>query len=151
MQIKFLRSNSFGLSGTIRNADHHAKNILPLVLALSIKVVEWHFDIWYQGHNVHVFRTKDNRNVILRPFSDSSGYLGIKAELSNQTRCASGHGLLVGILYADKRNGITVEDFSNVIRTISCCSFSETNNQPPQNKIPLDQLDEDAAKMEGEV
>jgi len=132
MQIKFLRSNSFGLSGTIRNADHHAKKLIPLVLALSAKIADWDFETWYQAHNIHVFRTTDGRNVILRAFGDSTGYIGIKAEVSMQTRCASGRGVLLSVLYADNRNGVTVDDFSKILKMFSRCSVTDVNGQPPK-------------------
>jgi hypothetical protein len=141
MKIKFLRSTSLGLSGTLHNADHHAKPLLPLVTALGIKASKWNFDTWFQAHNVHVFRTKDGRNVILRPFGNK-GYEGIKAEVSLSTRCANHNGILLATLYADNRNNVTVDDFSKIMQTFASCSIEDVQGKVQTDTAPEEEQDD---------
>jgi len=102
MKISFVRSNSLGFAGTYRNALHHAKSLLPIIDRMVQDVQNWGFVEWVQGHNTHIFITKDDRKVILRPINDGTGkYVGISIELSKTRRCAAGQGLLVTNILVD--------------------------------------------------
>jgi hypothetical protein len=78
-QINLLRKGSLGIKGTERNADHHAKAVIPYIEVLKAAVPHMGFKEWKQGHNVHVLITRDDRVFVLRPiWEDGLGYTGVK-------------------------------------------------------------------------
>jgi hypothetical protein len=61
-----LRRGGKGLTGTIANARHHAKPMLPFIHTMKYLVRDLGFETWRQGHNVHEFITTDGRKFTLR-------------------------------------------------------------------------------------
>jgi hypothetical protein len=138
MKIRLLRSNSLGYAGTIRNTYHHAQKLLPYVLQVSADVQKWDYVEWLQAHNTHVFVTKDNRKIVLRPIHANKSYVGISIELSSNIRCAAGKGLLV----ANIMDGIdTPEYFSQIMKSLSAIPV-ESNSAEKENDLFNDNEDE---------
>ena len=102
MKIKMLRSSSLGFAGTIRNANHHAKALMPLLIKISTDIQNWGYEEWLQGHNTHVLVTKDGRKLVLRGIHYEGKYIGISAEASNNIRCAKGKGMHIADFLADE-------------------------------------------------
>lgn len=78
MKIEMMRRGSIGIKGTIANAEHHAQNMLEIIHFMADKAKGWGFDLWRQGHNVHMFVTKDDRTFTIRPVQINGKYSGIK-------------------------------------------------------------------------
>lgn len=86
-KISLVRSDSQGIKGTYANAEHHAEACLPLIKALEAQVSVFGFKEWRQGHNVHLFETKDGRKFDIIPYFDGNEYLGLqlRARLSRSS------------------------------------------------------------------
>lgn len=76
-EIKLLRKGSVGIIGTYRNAEHHAKNCLPLIKILEAIITSYAHDEdyesfkWEQGNNIHIItRNLDGAQLAFRPYSD---------------------------------------------------------------------------------
>jgi hypothetical protein len=136
MKIRLLRSNSLGYAGTIRNTYHHAQKLLPYVLQVSADVQKWDYVEWLQAHNTHVFVTKDDRKVILRPIHMDKSYVGISIELSTNIRCTAGKGLLVANIMAGTD---TPDYFSQIMKSLSATPVESI----PANTVDLFNADED--------
>jgi hypothetical protein len=80
-KIELIRSDSLGIVGTWRNAEHHAEAIEPFIKAMQDVVVHLGFAVWRQGHNVHEFITEEGTRYTLRAFGNKSGYIGIRLAL----------------------------------------------------------------------
>lgn len=66
-KVSLIRKDSKGIKGTVDNADHHAKYILPFIEAMRGAVLHLGFTEWRQGHNVHQFFTSHGSVYSLRP------------------------------------------------------------------------------------
>jgi hypothetical protein len=66
-KVSLIRKDSKGIKGTVDNADHHAKYILPFIEAMRGAVLHIGFKEWKQGHNVHEFHTHHGMRYTLRP------------------------------------------------------------------------------------
>jgi hypothetical protein len=76
--VKLLRSNSLGIKGTYRNANHHAQKLVPLIDALVEALPGTKYKTWIQAHNVHILETVDGRKFVLRPYTrEDEGYVGL--------------------------------------------------------------------------
>ena len=146
MKITFGRSNSLGYAGTIRNAQHHAQKLLPLIYRVAQDILNWKYVEWVQGHNYHIFITSDDRKVILRPIhSSGNGYIGVSIELSKTRLCATGTGMLVTSIMADD----DLDLFSNLMAALS---MPRIHSKDPTDKAALDEdEDEDLIKKVAEV
>jgi hypothetical protein len=65
--IRIGRKGSTGIEGTLKNANHHAKAVIPLVKALAAILPEAGFKDWVQFNNVHTLITQDGREYNIRP------------------------------------------------------------------------------------
>ncbi len=65
--IRIGRRGSSGIEGTFRNAEHHAKPVIPLVKALIALLPDAGFKDWIQYNNVHTLVTQDGREFNCRP------------------------------------------------------------------------------------
>ena len=128
MKIKLLRSTSLGYAGTVRNAMHHAKDLLPYVLKMGCDAQSWGDSVWLQAHNVHVFVTKDGRKIILRPIS-KNGYIGISAEMSHKTRCAQGYGMHITNFLND---ACSPDDFSRQMKSFALEPITSESPSHPE-------------------
>lgn len=133
MKISFVRSNSLGFAGTYRNALHHATALLPIIDRMVNDVQNWGFSEWVQGHNTHIFITKDDRKVILRPITDSTGYIGISIELSKTRRCAAGQGMLVTNILADD----DLNYFSKLMAGLAMSVFENKDTKDNEEDIKM--------------
>lgn len=85
--IELLRKDSSGISGTIENAKHHAKSMLPFINGLRVAVGKLGFATWRQGNNIHEFVTVDGRRFTLRGIikdksdSDQPNYIGVRLSI----------------------------------------------------------------------
>jgi hypothetical protein len=117
MRIRLFRSNSLGFAGTIRNANHHAKALLPLLFRLAQDVQGWGYAEWMQAHNTHSFVTKDARKIHLRGLSNGTDYIGVTLEVSNLLRCAQGNGThIADFIVADPT---ALDSFSDMMRLLA--------------------------------
>lgn len=69
--IKRLRTSSQGISGTYANANHHAKDCLPLIKQIEFTLTQlgdFYDFVWEQGNNVHVIHRKDGARITFRPY-----------------------------------------------------------------------------------
>lgn len=85
-EVKLLRKGGKGLVGTIENAHHHAKSMLPFIDALKYAVMSCGFAVWRQGSNIHEFVTQDGQRYTLRPFAQQVDptkpwYAGVRLSL----------------------------------------------------------------------
>lgn len=80
-QISLMRKDGQGIKGSIRNARHHAKPILPFIRILIPEVQKLGFQQWRQGHNIHEFFHVKDRKLTLRPFVRDGVYVGIRLAL----------------------------------------------------------------------
>ena len=80
-QISLMRKDGQGIKGSIRNARHHAKPILPYIRILLPEVQKLGFDYWKQGHNIHEFYQTTDRKLTLRPYMREGVYVGIRLAL----------------------------------------------------------------------
>ena len=76
-----MRHGSLGLTGTRRNAEHHAKRLIPFIETLMLLSPHFGFAEWVQGHNVHEFVTTDGRRFTLRGYTRDGAYQGIRLSL----------------------------------------------------------------------
>lgn len=89
IKVTKLRTSSLGLDGTYKNAEHHAKDAIPLIKNISQTIINlgesYDFE-WKQGNNVHILITKDDRKVTFRPFVSENREWGIDVliKVSNQ-------------------------------------------------------------------
>ena len=71
MRIVPIRKGSRGIEGTYANAEHHARDVLPLIRILHTAVVNYGtlrmIEIWEQGHNVHIITRDDGLRLYFRP------------------------------------------------------------------------------------
>ena len=72
------KTTGLGLDGTLRNVEHHAEKLKPLIEALRPYGKEWGFKEWKQGHNVHEFVTHDGRRFTLRGITENGSYCGLR-------------------------------------------------------------------------
>lgn len=77
-EIRFMRKNSLGLEGTYQNAEHHAQDLIGMIDYLKDRIERVGFKEWVQGHNVHEFKTYDERRFTLRGFKKDGEYVGIR-------------------------------------------------------------------------
>lgn len=103
-KVSLIRKDSKGIKGTVENAEHHAKYILPFIEAMRGAVVHLGFEEWLQGHNVHEFRTKHGARYTLRPIVQEVDptkpyYCGIR--LSLRLSRSEEHRLLEIVSVAD--------------------------------------------------
>ena len=96
-------------------------------------VQNWGFAEWVQGHNTHIFITKDDRKVILRPITDSTGYIGISIELSKTRRCAAGQGMLVTNILADD----DLNYFSKLMAGLAMSVFENKDTKDNEEDIKM--------------
>lgn len=137
MKITFGRSNSLGYAGTVRNAQHHAQKLLPLIYRVAKDILNWKYVEWVQGHNYHIFITSDDRKVILRPIhSKGNGYIGVSIELSKTRLCATGTGMLVTSIMSD-------DDLDLFSALMAALSMPKINNNDPTDKNALDGEEDD--------
>lgn len=73
-----LRKNSPGIDGTYKNAEHHAKHLIPIIDAIINSISITKFKEWQQGSNVHVFICDDGRKFTLRNIYKDGNSIGIK-------------------------------------------------------------------------
>lgn len=78
MDVLPLRKGGKGIKGTYANIDHHAEAIKPFVDILAPSIQTMNFKRWRQGHNVHVFETKDGRQFDLVPLRLNGEYTGVR-------------------------------------------------------------------------
>lgn len=86
MNVRLGRSDSKGIEGTYRNAEHHARPAIPLIQAVE-SVIEGFSRIkfgWVQYHNTHLLITA-GRTISLRPFTDSIGTWGIEVGIRHKS------------------------------------------------------------------
>jgi len=120
MQIEVLRKGSQGIKGTIANIAHHAPDLADLVTKLASLVDLYKKDLkfikWRQGHNTHVFVTKDGRMFVFRPLHlKGEGYCGLT--LSNRVSRSNETHLMT--IYADCRNHLTPDGVVNALQWLS--------------------------------
>lgn len=80
-EVSLLRSNSQGLPGTLKNANHHAMKILPFIDILSKGADKLGFSVWRQGNNIHEFVTVEGTRYTLRAFVKDGAYCGVRLAL----------------------------------------------------------------------
>jgi len=116
MNTVLLRKGSSGLAGTVINARHHAQNLLPLIQHLVSQLGSLDFKTWHQGHNVHVFETKDGRKFVLRAWSQTGiGYLGIRLML----RVSRSNEIFLSCLKAAAARR-EINAFVDLMETLAC-------------------------------
>lgn len=75
-----LRKGSIGLKGTYENANHHAKECLPIIDQI-VSVIDYKKSSiakWEQGSNVHVLHANDGRRMILRAYHSEDVGWGVE-------------------------------------------------------------------------
>jgi hypothetical protein len=84
MQIVPIRKTSKGIIGTYANAEHHAKELVPMIHFFETQLMRYkksgasRIDVWKQGHNVHEIGMQDGRKFVFRPiWKKGQGYVGI--------------------------------------------------------------------------
>lgn len=85
-KVSLLRKNGKGIAGTIANAQHHAKHILPFIEAMQGAVKHLGFRDWEQANNIHKFTAAHGARYTLRPIvqeqdSTKPFYCGIRLSL----------------------------------------------------------------------
>lgn len=85
-EVTLLRKGGKGIKGTVANADHHAKYILPFIEAMQGAVKHLGFKQWKQGANIHEFITHHGARYTLRPICQEEDktkpfYCGIRLSL----------------------------------------------------------------------
>lgn len=131
MIVEVIRSGSLGIAGTLKNADHHAKTLLPLLHYLAPKIPTLPLERWLQGHNVHVLATKDSRRFTLRPFAKKGeGYLGVRLSL----RVSRSIEIPLSDCYADERNQ-SYADFFRLLGSLTAIPAVAVENLS-QNDLP---------------
>jgi hypothetical protein len=120
----------------MRNANHHAKALLPLLFRLAQDVQGWGYDEWVQAHNTHAFVTKDGRKIHLRGLSNGIEYIGVTLEVSPLLRCAQGNGThIADFLVADLK---ALDAFSDMMRLLAKVPINnvpcEASTTPPEEE-----------------
>ena len=125
MEISLLRSTSTGIEGTYKNADHHAQLLKPLIKQLAVLIPFMDLAKWKQGNNVHVLVTHCGRQIVLRPHIEDNiqefpsisyrNYIGIRASI----RTSRTNEIVLSTVYFDKRNGVSVVEFAQMIQAVS--------------------------------
>lgn len=80
-EVSLLRKGSKGIRGTLANIDHHAQSLEGMVLAIAPHVLSMNLQQWKQGHNIHVFVTKDGRTFDIVPLKGADGYCGLELRI----------------------------------------------------------------------
>jgi len=84
MKEELLRTTSKGLEGTYENCEDHAQCLIPMIDEL-VEVVRTRaqFMLWRQGNNVHILKSKNGNQYVLRGFTAGSPkeYVGISLAL----------------------------------------------------------------------
>lgn len=79
--VEILRKGGLGIRGTYANIDHHAHGMDDYVNVLAPAILKLNIKRWRQGHNVHVFETKDGRIFDMVPLVMMDEYSGIRLNL----------------------------------------------------------------------
>ena len=77
-KVSIIRKGGLGIKGTVANIEHHAPGVKAMVFALAPVVLKMGYGKWKQGHNVHVFETKDGRIFDIVPLKRDSQYVGLE-------------------------------------------------------------------------
>ena len=124
-KIQLLRKTSSGLAGTYKNLEHHARPLRGIVDFLSGEIPTLGFDVWLQGHNVHILQSRDARRFVLRPIAiKGRGYTGISLDL----RVSRTTEVPLAQIFADRPG--SWDDFIRMLRFLA-------QNPPPQEPMPI--------------
>ena len=116
MRVEKLRSTSSGLKGTLANIDHHAQKLKPLVCYLAARIPSMPYGVWRQGNNVHVLRTRDEREFVIRPLClGEQGYVALRLF----ARWSRSQEMALMTCFVDHRNGVTREEFLAALHNLA--------------------------------
>jgi hypothetical protein len=76
-ELRLIRRDSKGITGTYENVRHHAAALIPYVQFLEVVREDLSIAWWGEAHNVHVFQTTDGRHYKFRPLH-TVDYVGIE-------------------------------------------------------------------------
>lgn len=79
--VRLMRKNGLGVSGSIANAEHHAQAMLPIIDTLKEVISDLGFTDWVAGHNVHELHTHDGKRYTLRAYTRDKEYVGVRLAL----------------------------------------------------------------------
>lgn len=82
LTTEVLRKGGLGIQGTYNNIAHHAQGMDEYVDPIAEQIRTMGLKKWRQGHNVHVFETKDGRIFeMVGVLIDDNEYCGIRLNL----------------------------------------------------------------------
>jgi hypothetical protein len=76
--IEPLRAGGRGLEATYEVIDAYAPDVRPFMEAVSAAIPLMNFTRWRQGHNLHIFETKDGRRFDLVLLKANNEYVGLR-------------------------------------------------------------------------
>lgn len=91
LKAEVLRKGGLGIQGTYNNIAHHANGMEEYVDRIAAVIPSMGLKRWRQGHNVHVFETRDDRIFEMIPVKCAGDYCGVRLNM----RLGRGNHILI--------------------------------------------------------